>query len=264
MFTAVELLTCPLKVLKGAIKLGSGAVWFRKGLVVFQFVISLVLIFGTIVISRQVIFIQNKNIGYDKENLLYIPVEGELANKYDHFKQEALNINGVQSITCVSDNPTYFDNQTNSVDWDGRNPATLISFEHQTVNYDFVKTMKLNIFQGHDFSKDFASDNDGFILNETAVKSIWCKNPVGRFITVNGRRGEIIGVVKDFNYRSVQEEIQPLIFDLNAHRGYDDILLRTQPAKTKEVLAGVEKLCKQLNSAVPFNYSFSDEEYHKL
>jgi putative ABC transport system permease protein len=254
----------PVKVLKGTTKLSNGAVWFRKGLVVFQFVLSLVLIIGTIVISKQVSFIQNKNIGYDKENLVYIPDEGELAKKYEVFKQEALNINGVESISSISDNPTNLDNQTNGVDWNERNPATLISFEYQTIGYDFVKTMKLNLVQGHDFSKDFAADSDGFILNETAVKDIDYKNPVGKFITVNGRKGAIIGVLKDFNYRSLQEQIQPLILDLNAHEGSDEILLRIQAGKTKEALAGVEKLYKQLNPAFPFTYSFSDEEYQKL
>ncbi len=254
----------PVKVLKGTIKLSSGAVWFRKGLVIFQFVLSLILIIGTFVVSKQVNFIQNKNIGYNRDNLLYIPVEGELAKKYALFKQEALNINGVKNISCISENPTSLDSETNGVDWDGRNPATMISFQRQTVGYDFVETMKLTMIYGHHFSKDFAADNNGFMLNETAIKNIGYKNPIGKFITVNGKRAAIIGVLQDFNYKSLQVKIQPLILSLNVEKGYGYILLRTQAGQTRQAIAGVEKLWRQLNPAFPFSYSFSDDEYQRL
>lgn len=116
----------PVKVLKGTTKLSTGAIWFRKGLVVFQFVLSLMLIIGTIVVSKQVSFIQNKNLGYDKENLIYIRLEGELINKYKTFKEEALQIQGVESISFISDNPVNLDQWTNGVDWDGRSPSKMI------------------------------------------------------------------------------------------------------------------------------------------
>ena len=253
----------PVKVLKSATKLSTGAVWFRKGLVVLQFVLSLVLIVGTIVVSRQVNFIQNRNIGYDKENLVYIPMQGELREKYNLFKSEALKLTGVQSISAMSDNPSNSDQQTNGVDWDGRNPNTLISVEHPNVGYDFVRTMKLQLKEGRDFSKDFSTEENGVLLNETAVKDIGYKNPVGKFITVNGRKAKITGVLKDFNFRSLHEPIQPIIIELNTDGGYY-MLLRIEAGKTKATLAGIEKLCKELNPAFPFTYSFSDEEYQKL
>ena len=145
----------PVKVLKGAAKLTSGAVWFRKGLVVFQFVLSIVLIIGTIVISRQVNFIQSRNLGYDRENLIYVPIEGELINKYATWKNEALKMPGIQNVSWISDNPTRLDQWTNDVDWEGRDARTLISFEQPATGYDFVKTMKLTMKEGRYFSKDF-------------------------------------------------------------------------------------------------------------
>ena len=129
--------------MKGTVKLSTGAVWFRKGLVVFQFVLSLILIIGTIVVSRQINFIQKRNLGYDKENLIYIPVEGELINKYSTFKNEALNLPGIQNVSFISDNPINLDQWTNSVDWEGRSPNTSISFEHPDVGYDFCKNNKV-------------------------------------------------------------------------------------------------------------------------
>jgi hypothetical protein len=222
------------------------------------------LIIGTIVVSEQVNFIQKKNLGYDRENLIYIPVEGELINKYTAFKNEALQMPGIQNISFISDNPVYLDQWTNGVDWEGRSPNTLISFEHPDAGYDFAKTMKLEVANGHYFSKDFPTDKDGYVLNETAAKDMGYANPVGKFITVNGRRGKIIGVLKDFNFRSLHETIKPMIIRFGENEDHGSILLRTQPGKTREALVNLEALCKKFNPAFPFTYSFTDEEYQKL
>jgi ABC-type antimicrobial peptide transport system permease subunit len=254
----------PVKVLKGTTRLSAGAVWFRKSLVVFQFVLCLILIIGTIVVSEQVNFIQKKNLGYERENLIYIPVEGELINKYPAFKNEALQMPGIQNISFISDNPVYLDQWTNGVDWEGRSPNTLISFEHPDAGYDFAKTMKLEVANGHYFSKDFPTDKDGYVLNETAAKDMGYANAVGKFITVNGRRGKIIGVLKDFNFRSLHETIKPMIIRFGENEDHGNILLRTQPGKTREALVNLEALCKKFNPAFPFTYSFTDEEYQKL
>ncbi|HEX6431657.1 MAG TPA: ABC transporter permease [Niastella sp.] len=253
----------PVKVLKGTARLSAGAVWFRKGLVVLQFILSFVLIIGTIIVSRQISFLQAKNIGYDKDNLVYIPLEGELLTKYSIFKTEVEKLPGIQSISRISDNPGNLDQQTNNVDWEARQPGIKISFEHQGVGYDFVRTMKLNLLAGRDFSEKFNTDKDGYILNETAVRDINYKNPIGKFINVNGRKGKIIGVIKDFNFRSLHEQIQPMIIRFGEY-DHGSILLRIGSGKTKETLAGIEKLCKELNPAFPVTYFFMDKEYWKL
>ncbi|MEO8416297.1 MAG: ABC transporter permease [Ginsengibacter sp.] len=254
----------PVKVLKGAAKLTSGAVWFRKGLVVFQFVLSMVLIIGTIVISEQVNFIQAKNLGYDRENLIYVPIEGELINKYATWKNEALKMPGIQNVSWISDNPTRLDQWTNNVDWEGRDARTLISFEQPATGYDFVKTMKLTMKEGRYFSKDFATDSDAYVINETAAKRIGYANPIGRFVTMNGHKATIIGVLKDFHYRSLHDQIQPMIIRFSKDAFYGNILVRTQAGKTKQALASLEKICKQVNPQFPFTYSFSNDEYKKL
>ncbi|MEJ7681258.1 MAG: ABC transporter permease [Segetibacter sp.] len=176
------------------------------------------LIIGTIVVSKQVNFIQSRNLGYDKENLIYIPSEGDLIKKYESFKNEVLQMPGIQSISFISDNPVYLDQWTNSVDWDGRSATTMISFEHPDIGYDFAKTMKLQLVEGRDFSKEFPADDDGFLLNETAIKNIGYTNPTGKFITINGRRGKIIGVLKDFNFRSLHEPIKPMIMQFGERK----------------------------------------------
>ncbi len=253
----------PLTVLKGTVKLTNGAVWFRKGLVVFQFVLSVILILGTIVISRQINFIQSKNLGYDRENLIYIPIEGELSDKYEMWKQETLQMPGIENISFISDNPINLDQWTNGVDWEGRDAGTLISFEQPATGYDFVKTMKLEMKEGRYFSRDFPSDTNSYVINETAAKRIGYANPVGRMITKNGRKCLIIGVLKDFHFRSLHDEIKPMVIEFGKGRD-GNILVRTRPGKTKEALASLEKICKQVNPRFPFTYSFLDEEYKKL
>ena len=254
----------PVKVLKGTVKLTSGAIGLRKGLVVFQFVLSMVLIIGTIVVSRQVDFIQKANLGYDRENLLYIPIEGELQTRFATLKQEALNEAGIQAVSRVSDDPTNMDSQTNEVNWEGREPSNMLSFEVQTVGYDFVRTMKLKMAEGRDFSKDYPTDSNAYIINETAARTIGYDHPVGHSLSMNGRKATIIGVLKDFHFRSLHESIKPMILSLGEKGDYGDVLIRTQPGKTREALASMAALCRRLNPKFPFTYTFSDEEYGKL
>lgn len=254
----------PLRVLKGSLKFTSGALWFRKGLVVFQFALSIILIIGTIVISKQVDYTQSINLGYNRENLIYIPFEGDLTAKYALFKSQALRMPGVKEITRMSQNPTRINNGTTGVDWEGKNPNANIDFAHAAVGYDFMKTMHTRMAEGRDFSKDFPTDSVGYVLNETALKIIGYKDPVGKPLTLWDKKGTIIGVVKDFHFNSLHEAINPLILRLGENDDYGTALIRTEPGKTKEALASLEKICKDLNPKFPFTYKFSDEEYQKL
>jgi len=254
----------PVRVLKGSMKFSSSALWFRKGLVVFQFVLSIILIIGTIVVSKQVNYIQTMNLGYDRENLLYIPLEGDLLTRYELFKNESLKTPGVKDVTRITDNPTQIDNGTGGVQWIGKDPNLDINFSQTAVGYDFIKTMHLQLAQGRDFSKDFATDSVGYIVNESALKIIGYKNPIGKPLTFWRKPGTIIGVLKDFHFNSLHEPIRPIVLRLGENIEYGQALIRMQAGKTKETLASLEKICKALNPKFPFTYKFSDEEYAKL
>ena len=254
----------PIKVLKGILKFSPGAAWFRKGLVVFQFTLSTILIIGTIVVSKQVEFVQSKNLGYDRENLVYIPLEGDLTSKYQLFKEQALKMPGIQHVTRMSQAPTQIENGTGGVEWDGKDPNIKPMFTQAAVGYDFVKTLNVQILQGRDYSKDYATDSVGYILNEAALQKIGYKDPIGKPLTFWGKKGTIIGVVKDFHFNSFHEPINALVLRSGETDGYGSILVRTAAGKTKEALGNIEKLCKQLNPKFPFTYYFSDEEYQKL
>ena len=254
----------PVKVLKGTLKLDSGTTLFRKGLVVFQFVLSVVLIISTIIVSRQISYIQSFNLGYDRENLVYIPIEGNLVQNYNVFKNEALKMPGIQSVSQSSSPLTNITQWTVSAQWVGKDPNNNVSFYNSAVGYDFINTFKLKIIAGRDFSRDFISDTDGYILNETALKRIGYTDPIGKPFTQWGNKGKIIGIVKDFHFNSMHEPIKPLVLRLGEKMSIGTILVRTMPGKTKEALSGLETLYKQLNPNFRFTYTFSDDEYNKL
>ena len=254
----------PVKVLKGALKLDSGTTMFRKGLVIFQFALSVILITATIIVSRQMAYIQSKNLGYDRENLIYIPMSGELISKYSTFKDEVLRMPGIQSVTRISNTPTNIQNWTGDVQWEGKDPNVVVQFTQVSVGYDFVKTMKLKMEAGRDFSKAFATDSIGYLINEAALKRVKYADPIGKSLTFWGKKGTIVGVIKDFHFASMHEAIKPLVIRLREDEKYGNVLVKTQPGKTREALAGLESLCKQINPEFPFTYNFSDQEYQKL
>jgi ABC-type antimicrobial peptide transport system permease subunit len=254
----------PIRILKGLPKFSTSALWFRKGLVVFQFALSIILIIGTIVVSKQVNYIQTTNLGYARENLLYIPLEGDLTSKYRLFKNQVLGMPGIKDVSRITDKPTKIVNSTTGVKWEGKETNSNIEFAHSAVGYDFVKTMRLQLTLGRDFSKDFATDSVGYLINESALKVIGFNDPIGKPLTLWGTTGTIIGVLKDFHFKSMHEQIIPMILRLGEDIEWGSALVKTEPGKTKEALTSLEKICKQLNPKFPFTYQFADEEYSKL
>jgi ABC-type antimicrobial peptide transport system permease subunit len=156
------------------------------------------------------------------------------------------------------------DQWTNGVKWDGQDAGTMVSFEQPVVGYDFLATMKLTMKEGRFFTPQSPADKDGYVINEAAAKIIGYPQPLGRTITKNGRKAVIIGVIKDFHFRSLHETIKPMIMEFGENLDYGNILVRTQAGKTQQALASLEALGRQINPSLPFTYTFSDEEFKKL
>jgi hypothetical protein len=253
----------PVQVLKSGLKFKWGNGLFRKGLVVFQFSLSALLIVGVIVVYRQMDYIQSKNLGYDRENLIYLPIEGELATKYQLFKDEALKLPGVVNISKMRNSPTHIEHHTGSISWPGKDPNLEISFADGVVGYEFVKTLNIQMAAGRDFSPSF-NDSFSYILNEEAVKKIGFANPVGQTVIWGNRRGTVIGVMKDFHFNSMHQAVEPLIVRLDEHWGWGTILVRAKAANTKQVLSDLEVLARDINPKYPFAYQFSDQEFLKV
>lgn len=254
----------PIAVLKKSLKFSGRSIVFRKGLVIFQFILSIVLITATIIVSQQINYIHDLNLGYNKKNLIEIPVDNVLASKHTLFKQESLNNQAIKSVSWIGEAPTSIGSSTIGVDWQGKNPNATISFMNTAIGYDFVKTMGLKLLSGRDFSKEFPSDTSGYIINESAQKLIGYKDAIGKPLTHWGKRGTVIGVLKDFHFSSLHEPIKPLILYFGQHEDWGYILIRIEKGKAAQVLAALKKTYKSINPGGAFAYSFVDADYNKL
>ena len=254
----------PVIVLKGTLKFSWKATFFRKALVVFQFTLSIMLMIGMIVIYRQMHYIQTKNLGYNRDNLLYIPVEGDIDKNYAVFKEQALQMPGVLAVSRMRNSPTVVYHHNGSISWEGQPNDLHVSFADEVVGYDFVKTMKLQLKDGRDFSKSFSTDSSAFLVNEEAIRIIGYKDPVGKSLTWGNHKGTIVGVLKDFHFNSLHQPIEPFIARLSDKWAWGTILVRVDAGKTQKVLAGLEKITKSVNPGFPFTYQFSDKEFENL
>ena len=256
----------PIIVLKGILKFKTGATYFRKALVVFQFALSIVLILGMIVIYRQIDCIHNKNLGFAKEDLLYMPLEGDLKKTYMTFKEELEKQPGIKSLSSAQSSPLEIGSSTAGVRWPGKDTTKLILFSNNPVTYDYIKTMGIQLIDGRDFSPAYSLDTMNYIINEAAARKIGYKEPVGKELTMWGDKGTIIGLMKDYHHNSLHVPIEPLILRLHKKSWgeyWGNVIIRTEKGKTKEAIAGMEKVFKQFNPGFPFKYYFTDEEIAK-
>lgn len=254
----------PIRILKGRLTFTRSGGFLRKGLVVFQFSLSVFLITGMLVISRQMNYIQTKKLGLDRENVMYISLEGELQNKLEAFRQEIMNSPFIGAATTTGAIPTNIQSSSGDLDWSGRDKELDNSVNATFVGYDFAKTMNIQMVEGRDFSKDFAADTSNYIINEAAAKMMKMKNPVGQQVKFWMGKGTIVGVMKDFHLNTFHSAIQPLIFVNYKGLNTEYMMIKAKAGKTSEAVSHVEKVAKNFNPNYPFNYHFLDEDYEKM
>ena len=248
------------RVLKGTLKHTKSSAYFRKGLVVFQFFMSMLLIVGTLTIYRQINYIKTKNLGINKANTLYLQMEDDMLPKFETFKQKLSQQPGIAHVTTSSQSPLSVGNSTSDPTWEGKDPEADILFHIINSNYDFIKTVKMELLEGRDFSREFGTDTSNYIINEAAARAMGMENPIGENLEFWDRAGKIIGVVKDFHFQSFYEPIEPLIIRLHPENTWM-IFMRTQPGQTQEALASLEEVHQQFFPEYPVEYRFLDEEY---
>jgi putative ABC transport system permease protein len=252
----------PVQVLKGVTRTGKGALWFRKGMVVAQFAIAAFLIISTLTIYRQMEMVRNKNLGYQKENLLYLPVNGTLWEKYQTVKSELLQLPGVSSISSSNGLVFNWGNNTSGVSWEGKDPEDNILFQTIPTGFDFLETLGAELASGRDFSQAFPADSSNYIINEESARLMGLSDPVGQRLSVNGEEGQIIGVVKDFHVGTLQRMQDPVILMVRPWMNY--IYVRLQTDDIQKALTGIEQVIARHNPVYPFEYSFVDQEYEQL
>ncbi len=254
----------PVQVLKGTFSGGQGASNFRKVLVIFQFTISVILIIGTVSIYRQLKHVKERPLGYDKEQLVYVPInDPEVRNGFETIREALLRSNDVKEVAASDVLITGTFTTNSGFDWKGKDPAMSEEFNTLRSTHGFGEMIDWEIKQGRDFSRDFKSDSLAFIVNETAVKYMGLENPVGEMVQW-GTMGpfKIIGVVKDMVTRSPYEQVRPTIFTLHYGRFLSFINIKlANEGQTKEALAHIEKVFNQYDPKSLFSYTFLDDEY---
>ena len=248
-----------IAAMKGTLKHSILSIILRKGLVVFQFAISILLIIGTVTVYKQMRYILSKNLGLDKENLVFVEMEGETSARFDTYKNELLTIPDVKSVTSTSGNPISYGRSSSSPSWRGKDPDMTVEMNILTVSHDFTSTMGMEILSGRDFSPAYGTDTVNFLVNEEAARIMGFENPVGEVLSVWGAEGQIVGLVRDFHMSSMYNPIEPLIVRFGPSDTFLAFLrIQGDPGSA---LAGIEEVTKDFNPTFPFAYSFLDEEY---
>ena len=256
----------PIKVLKGTFERRQGAVPLRKVLVVFQFAISTVLIIGTITIFRQIQFVKDRPLGYNKGGLLYVPITtSEIRERFETVRDELLR-NGDIADVAASDVLVTGTYTTNSgFDWKGKEADFAEEFNTLRATHGFGEMIDWELKEGRGFSRDFKSDSLAFILNETAVRYMGLENPVGEYVQWgdNGKF-KVIGVAKDMVTRSPYGVIKPTIFTLHYGNFLNFINVKIKAGRSpKEALAHMENIFQKYDQNKPFSYTFLDDRYEQ-
>lgn len=253
----------PVKVLKGKVNVGKGASTPRKVLVTLQFGFSIFLIIGTIVIYQQIQHVKNRDMGYDRENLIQIWTNGELEKNFKTIREELLRTEVVKSV-CKSNSPITSIFSNNEVKWPGKASDARVAFTTIATEYDYTETMGIKIIAGRDFSRDFKSDSSAVIVNEAAVKMMGMDKPIGQKIeTLGGSQLEIIGVISDVVMDSPYKPVEPLtmVFIPDWSSTVTIRLNKTNDIPTS--IAKVESVFKKINPNYPFQYRFADVDFQK-
>ena len=250
-------------VLKGKFTQKMGTANLRRGLVVFQFVLSALLVVSALVVQQQVDYMSSKNLGYDKDNVLFFRIPQEVMDKRDYLATQLKIIPGVQEMAFTSDDPLGVDSQTGDPQWEGMGPEDGLIFRILGADYQFVEMMDIPMKEGRNFSPDLRTDSSSFIINETAAKAMKLGDPIGKTLEFWGNKGPIVGVVKDFHISSLHQAISPLIIT-NQSWQMRMAMMRIDPSQTESILAATERIFGQVALGHPFRYDFLEDRYMTL
>jgi predicted permease len=257
----------PIWVFKGLKLKGAAPVFIRKGLVILQFTISIVLIIGTIIIYQQIQHVKNRELGYNKDNLIQTALRGDMAKNYRVIKQDLLSTGYVENVAVSDLNQLYMGSSTNDFRWDGKDPAQKVLITQDYVSPEYLSTTGIKIKSGRDFYPVASTDSLSVIINESLAKLIG-KNPVGkRLFRDTSATGSIpytiVGVINDFVYGDMYGKSDPLVFMCYPENfGYMYIRLKQQ-SNMEPALAKIESVIKKDNPGYPFNYVFVGDEFNK-
>ncbi|WP_114936940.1 ABC transporter permease [Mucilaginibacter endophyticus] len=259
----------PVKVLKGIVKTGSGGVSFRKVLVVLQFSISIILIVATTVVYRQLQYIQNTDLGFNKDAVLTLGYTGDLHAQYDVFKTELLKEPAIKEVGRSSRIPSgrLLDFQGGAVLVDGVMKPINADLKCISTDYGFIPTYGMKMASGRNFSTAFSTDTNNFIINESAVRSLGLKtaeNAIGKNMIYGNVNGKIIGIVKDFHFESLHQAITPLLFRLPPGNGYHVLSVKINGTNIQNTVNYLQTTWHKYLPETPFDFTFLDDKLGQL
>lgn len=252
----------PVEVLKGKLNAAKGGSTPRKVLVVVQFTTSIALIIGTIIIYQQINHVKNRDMGYDRENLIQVWTNSELETNFQTMREELVRTGAVVSV-CKSNSPVTSIFSTNEVKWQGMPGDTRVAFSTIATEYDYAETMDVKMIMGRDFSRDFPSDSTAVVINEAALKMIGFEDPIGEKLEWGGSQYEIIGVMQNMVMADAVAEVQPLSMFLIPYWSSTITIRLSKTTDLTSALARVEEVFKKHNPNYPFEYQFTDELFNR-
>ncbi len=260
----------PVKVLKGSTGSRSQKAWLRKGLVIVQFTLSIFLITGTMLVYKQLNHMQSMKLGFDKENIVYLRMHGNIKNSYKSLSDKFRANPEVLYVTSSSNLPSSIGSNSGGADWDGKDPDLNLPISLSIIDYDYVETLGIQIVQGRSISRDFPSDmgtdsTGTFLINEKLASIMGVENPLEvNFSFLGIPNGRIVGIMKDFHFQSMQAEIEPLAILAGVNRWTNYIILRLRPGNIPKTLDNLEEAWTEILPDYPFDYHFLDEVFDDM
>jgi len=261
----------PVKVLKGVLKVGSSNLSFRKVLVVIQFSISIILIVATTIVYRQLKYMQNKDLGFNKDSVIVMKYPPALNKRYIALKYDLLKNSLIKEVAESSNIPTerLLNDDIASVTEAGSNRPVKIELKYINVDYGFIPAYNIGLAAGRNFSKDFTTDTSSFIIDEAAVQALGWKNPqnaVGKDLMFGTVKGKIVGIVKDFQFESLHQRVIPLLFQLPPPRNsfYDRVSIKISRNNVSSTINAIENAWNKNMPDTPFEFTFLDQKLEQL
>ena len=252
------------EIIKGNISKGPKRSLFRKVIIVTQFTISITLIISTVSLYSQLQFMQSKVLGYNAENLIYIPMTEKIKQQYGHIKAILLEHPKITHVTSVKNLPTWRGPSAQLAKWEGNTSSKRIWMYHGSVDHDFIDTFQIQIILGNNFSKDLSADAiPELIVNEEAVRQMELEDPIGKRVTMWKHDGRIVAVVKDFHFNNVKYKVDPIVLKVSSEETRY-LLTRIVPENASETLSFIEDSWRRVEQEFPFYQKFLDESLDEM
>jgi len=253
----------PIRVLKGNLESGAKKGILRKTLVVVQFSLSIFLIIGTVFVYKQLNYIKNRDIGYDRQHIVNVSLKGESQKFYQVLKNKLLVDKRIVNVTGTIDDLPYFGWSSGTADWEGKDPNKEVLTYNNVVDYDFPETLKIEMVEGRGFSREFTSDAGvSYLINEEMAKLMGVKSAPGARLTYWRQPGKIIGVMKNFNFLPLDTKINPLVLVLDPGK-IQNMVIRIRPENIPSSLQFIKETWEKTITNYPFEYTFLDERFDR-